>query len=87
MKFGRAPRATSRVSSLALPEQGFRALGPGVLAAVSFGFSDIFTKLALLAGMDALTLATYRGVLGTLFVLIVYFFPAGIVGSLRRRTG
>jgi branched-chain amino acid transport system permease protein len=25
--------------------------------------------------------------LGTLFVLIVYFFPAGIVGSLRRRTG
>jgi drug/metabolite transporter (DMT)-like permease len=69
MKFGRAHRATSRVSSLALPEQGLRALGPGVLAAVSFGFSDIFTKLALLAGMDALTLATYRGVLGTLFVL------------------
>lgn len=40
-----------------------------MLAAVSFGFSDIFTKLALLAGMDALTLAAYRGVLGTLFVL------------------
>jgi drug/metabolite transporter (DMT)-like permease len=50
-------------------EHSLRALGPGVLAAVSFGISDIFTKLALLAGMGALTLAAYRGVLGTLFVL------------------
>jgi drug/metabolite transporter (DMT)-like permease len=65
----RAYRVTSPVGALALPEDGLRALGPGVLAAVSFGFSDIFTKLALLDGMDALTLATYRGVLGTLFVL------------------
>jgi len=59
----------SRSGTLALPEHGLRALGPGVLAAVSWGFSDIFTKLALLAGADALTLATSRGVLGTLFVL------------------
>ena len=61
--------ATSRAGTLALPQHGLRALGPGVLAAVSCGFSDIFTKLALLAGADALTLATSRGVLGTLFVL------------------
>jgi drug/metabolite transporter (DMT)-like permease len=59
----------TRTGTLALPEHGLRALGPGVLAAVSFGCSDIFTKLALLSGMDALTLAAYRGVLGTLFVL------------------
>ena len=51
------------------PEHGLRALGPGALAAVSFGFSDIFTKLTLLAGSDALTLAASRGVLGTLFIL------------------
>ncbi len=64
-----APRAASRPAPLTLPEHGLRALGPGVLAAVSFGISDIFTKLALLAGMDALTLAAYRGVVGTLFVV------------------
>ncbi len=63
------PRHAHRADALTLPQQGVRALGPGVLAAVSFGFSDIFTKLALLAGMDALTLAAYRGVVGTLFVL------------------
>ena len=59
----------SRSRTLALPEHGLRALGPGVLAAVSWGFSDIFTKLALLAGADVLTLGASRGVLGTLFVL------------------
>ncbi len=53
-----------------LPRDGLRALGPGVLAAVSFGFSDIFTKVALVAGWDALTLATARGVLATLFILV-----------------
>jgi drug/metabolite transporter (DMT)-like permease len=46
-----------------------RALLPGVLSATSFGLSDILTKLTLLAGADALTLATARGVLGTLLVL------------------
>jgi len=70
LRSGDAQRAAPGVGTLALPEHGLRALGPGVLAAVSFGFSDIFTKLALLGGMDALTLAAYRGVLGTLFVLV-----------------
>ena len=60
---------STRMGTLGLPEHGWRAVGPGVLAAVSFGCSDIFTKLALLSGMDALALAAYRGVLGTLFVL------------------
>ena len=78
MNFWRAHRATSFVrehsatgpaDALALPEDGLRAIGPGVLAGVSFGISDIFTKLALLAGMDALTLASSRGVFGTLLVL------------------
>lgn len=59
-----------RAYALVAPGNGLRDLAPGVFAAVSFGFSDIFTKLALLAGMDALTLAAYRGVFGTLFVLI-----------------
>jgi drug/metabolite transporter (DMT)-like permease len=59
----------SRVGILVSPERGLRALGPGVLAAASFGLSNICTKIALLAGADALTLATSRGVLGTLLVL------------------
>jgi drug/metabolite transporter (DMT)-like permease len=60
----------SRAATMPLPQDGLRARGPGVLAAVSFGFSDIFTKIALLAGWDALTLATARGVVATLFILL-----------------
>ena len=67
--YRREHHATGPADASALPEDGLRALGPGVLAGVSFGISDIFTKLALLAGMDALTLATTRGVFATLLVL------------------
>lgn len=49
---------------------GLRDMAPGILSAVSFGFSDILTKLALLDGTDALTLACIRGVLGTLFITL-----------------
>jgi len=69
MNSAHAQQATSRDGTPDLPDPGVRALGPGVLAAVSFGVSNIFTRFALLAGADALTLATSRGVLGTLFVL------------------
>lgn len=59
---------STQSGTLAPPQRDWRALAPGVLSAVSFGFSDIFTKLALLEGTDALTLACIRGVLGTLFI-------------------
>lgn len=38
--------------------------GPGLVAAVAFAGADIFTKLALAAGTDVLTIATVRSLLG-----------------------
>ncbi len=40
------------------------ALGPGVIAATSFAFSDVLAKLVFAAGGDVLTLALVRGVIG-----------------------
>lgn len=38
--------------------------GPGLVAAVAFAGADIFTKLALAAGTDVLTIATVRSLIG-----------------------
>jgi probable blue pigment (indigoidine) exporter len=57
-------------STFIRPRPDLRAIAPGVLSAVSFGVSDIFTKLALVEGTDALTLACIRGVLGTAFIAL-----------------
>jgi probable blue pigment (indigoidine) exporter len=40
------------------------ALGPGIIAAMSFGVGDAFAKVALAAGSDVLSLALSRGVVG-----------------------
>jgi probable blue pigment (indigoidine) exporter len=40
------------------------ALGPGIIAATSFGLGDAFAKVALAAGSDVLSLALSRGVVG-----------------------
>src|ERR1700761_926363 len=40
------------------------ALAPGILAAVSFGIGDTFSKVALGEGVDVLTLALIRGIVG-----------------------
>jgi drug/metabolite transporter (DMT)-like permease len=37
-------------------------LGPGVVAATSFAIGDVFSKVALQAGCDVLTLSTFRSV-------------------------
>jgi probable blue pigment (indigoidine) exporter len=50
--------------------RGF-ALGPGVIAATSFAFSDTFVKLVFAGGSDPLTLALIRGIFG-LGILFVY---------------
>jgi drug/metabolite transporter (DMT)-like permease len=47
------------------------ALGPGIIAAASFGIGDTFAKVALAAGADVLTLALARGVAG-LGILFLY---------------
>jgi probable blue pigment (indigoidine) exporter len=46
------------------------ALGPGIIAATSFGVCDTLAKLIFADGVDALTLALIRGVIG----LVIMFF-------------
>ncbi|MGB6537632.1 MAG: DMT family transporter [Xanthobacteraceae bacterium] len=46
-------------------------LGPGIVAAIAFAFSDVFSKFVFAAGGDVLTLALIRGVVG-LGILFVY---------------
>jgi drug/metabolite transporter (DMT)-like permease len=47
------------------------ALVPGIVAAASFGVCDTIVKLVFAAGIDVLTLALIRGVVG---VVILYFY-------------
>ena len=46
------------------------ALGPGIIAATSFGISDTFSKMVFADGGDVLTLAVTRGIFG----LVIMFF-------------
>jgi drug/metabolite transporter (DMT)-like permease len=46
------------------------ALGPGLIAAASFGVSDTFSKMVFADGGDVLTLAVSRGIFG----LVIMFF-------------
>ena len=43
-------------------------VGPGVVAAMSFGLSDVLAKVVLMAGCDVLTMLWFRGVVGVAFV-------------------
>jgi drug/metabolite transporter (DMT)-like permease len=45
------------------------SLGPGLVAASSFGVSDVLCKLVFAAGGDVLTLSLIRGVVGLAFML------------------
>jgi len=46
------------------------ALLPGLVAALSFGISNVLGKLAFLAGADVLSLVAFRGVVGTAFLFL-----------------
>jgi drug/metabolite transporter (DMT)-like permease len=46
------------------------SLGPGVIAASSFGITDVLGKMVFAAGADVLTLALFRGVVGLGFVYV-----------------
>ena len=47
------------------------ALGPGVVAAISFALSDTLAKFVFVAGGDVLTLALIRGAIG-LGIMYIY---------------
>ena len=46
----------------------FADLVPGIVAALGFGASNVFGKVALAAGADVLTLVVFRGFVGIAFV-------------------
>src|SRR4029077_9387662 len=46
------------------------ALGPGIIAAASFGIGYTFAKVALTSGADVLTLALSRGVVGVAILFL-----------------
>jgi drug/metabolite transporter (DMT)-like permease len=47
------------------------SLGPGIIAATSFGITDVLSKVIFAAGVDVLTLALFRGFVG-LAIMFVY---------------
>ena len=56
-----APTSTAASSRLA-------DLTPGIAAAVSFALSDVFSKMTFAAGMDPLSLSTFRSVFSLVFM-------------------
>jgi drug/metabolite transporter (DMT)-like permease len=49
---------------------GLAAVMPVLIAAVSFGFADVATKVTLHAHADVLTMALFRGLIGVPFLLL-----------------
>jgi drug/metabolite transporter (DMT)-like permease len=56
----------------ALPGR-FADLGPGIVAAVAFALSDVFAKVAFAAGMDPLSLSTFRSAFSVI-CMIAWFW-------------
>ena len=52
-----------------VPQSRLTELGPGIIAATTFALSDVFSKLALIAGMDVLSLSTFRSVFSVVFMI------------------
>lgn len=61
-------------------------LGPGIVAAVSFALADVFSKLALVAGMDVLSLSAFRSVFSVVFMIGWFWLqPAPVAYTPRQR--
>ncbi len=60
---------------------------PGIIAALAFGSSNVFGKIAFSSGADVLTLITFRGFVGIAFVWgWLHFSPAARAHAPRERT-
>ena len=57
------------VSPAADSQARLTELGPGIVAAVSFALADVFSKVAFIAGMDALSLSTFRSMFSVVFMI------------------
>jgi drug/metabolite transporter (DMT)-like permease len=55
---------------------GLAAVAPVLIAAVSFGFADVATKVTLHAQADVLTMALFRGLIGLPFLMLWFMLGA-----------
>jgi drug/metabolite transporter (DMT)-like permease len=61
-------------------------LGPGIVAATTFALSDVFSKVALTAGMDPLSLATFRGAFSVVVMVgWLWLQPPPVPYTVRQR--
>jgi probable blue pigment (indigoidine) exporter len=69
-----------------VPQSRLTELGPGIVAATTFALSDVFSKVALIAGMDPLSLATFRSVFSVVFMMgWLWLQPPPIPYTARQR--
>jgi probable blue pigment (indigoidine) exporter len=68
----------------AIARERLHALGPGIIAATSFGVGDAFAKVALAAGSDVLSLALSRGVVGVVILFCYLRVGAPPLPATRR---
>ena len=69
-----------------VPQSRLTELGPGIIAATTFALSDVFSKVALIAGMDPLSLATFRSVFSVVFMMgWLWLQPPPIPYTARQR--
>ena len=57
-------------TSATIPTNRLVDIVPGVIAASSFAIGNVLSKLALIDGADVLTLSVFRGVVGTILMLL-----------------
>jgi drug/metabolite transporter (DMT)-like permease len=67
------------------PPSRLADLGPGVIAAVSFALADVFSKLTFIAGMDVLSLSTFRSVFSIVFMIGWFAWQPAPVPHTRRQ--
>lgn len=61
-------------------------LTPGIVTAIAFAVSDVFSKLALIAGMDVLSLSTFRSVFSVVVLFVwLRLRPPPVALTLRQR--
>jgi probable blue pigment (indigoidine) exporter len=69
-----------------VPQSRLTELGPGIVAAATFALSDVFSKVALIAGMDPLSLATFRSVFSVVFMMgWLWLQPSPVPYTTRQR--
>ncbi len=69
-----------------VPQSRLSGLGPGIVAATTFALSDVFSKVALTAGMDPLSLSTFRSVFSVVFMIgWLWLQPAPVPYTARQR--